>query len=365
MLQTSEARALKVLFVEDDTDHFDYFTHLLRQLDKHFSLDRSSSLEAALDKLSSDEFDLILLDVGLPDSVGLSTLENVISRTESPVVILSASEDGDLAREAIRFGAQDFLVKSEVTSHSLGRAVLYAVDRIHIIKTASEAKQTSNEFLRTISHDLRAPLARLANLTQIFKQEFGPELQNPEAIDFLSDIEDEARNLTYFIQHLYSFCKGDNTRGKLHLQPISLATPLLRSLAVLGEQIDRQKARICLGPMPVLSIDQALIAHVFQNLVSNSLKFCGSRRPMITIEAVCHPSKCVVTVSDNGVGLAVEDLDNVFEPFFRSNATATFEGSGIGLAFCKKVITCHGGRIWASESRDGGCVISFTIPIRH
>jgi K+-sensing histidine kinase KdpD len=281
------------------------------------------------------------------------------------VVVLSACDDPLLAREAVRLGAQDFLVKSEVTVHSLTRAAQYAVDRVDLLKAASHSKQFSNEFLRTVSHDLRAPLARLAQLTEILREDYGDVLTSNDAQKLLDGIEDESRYLAHFVQHLYSFCKQDESRRALQLEPISLLVPLVRTLDILGSEIDQHQGRICIGRMPILFVDSTLIAHVFQNLIGNALKYSGGRRPKITVEAVCHPAKCVVTVSDNGLGVSEEELDRVFEPFYRSQYAAVLDGNGVGLAFCKKVITCHGGRIWASSSKSGGCIISFTLPLEQ
>lgn len=365
MLQLAESEYLNVLFVEDDIDHFTYFSHLLSQIDTKVITDRSVSLERARELLATKSFDLVLLDIGLPDSIGLDTVKNIVGQTECPVVVLSACDDPYLAREAVRLGAQDFLVKSEVTVHSLTRAAQYAVDRVDLLKAASQSKQFSNEFLRTVSHDLRAPLARLAQLTEILREDFGEAFADKEALKIMEGIEVESKYLAQFIQHLYSFCKEDDSRRALQLEPISLLIPLVRTLEVLGAQIDSLGARICVGRMPVLHIDNTLLAHVFQNLIGNALKYSGGRRPKITIEAVSHPAKCVVTVSDNGLGVSEEELDRVFEPFYRSQSAAVLDGNGVGLAFCKKVITCHGGRIWASASKSGGCIISFTLPLEQ
>ena len=354
---------LKVLFVEDDQDHYDYFSHLLSKIGFDLDIGRSTSLREFSERLTEEGFDLILLDMGLPDSSGLDTVERVLGMTETPVVILSAAKDNRIARDAIRFGAQDFLVKSEVTRHRLSRALLYAVDRLYRLQEVSDVQQFSSEFLRTVSHDLRAPLARISNLAQLVSESLPTEIVAGETEEFLHDLESESEYLSGYIQHLYGFCKGGTKRSDLQTESVSLMVPLMRALDVLARDLDASEARVCVGYMPVVVVDESLLSYVFQNLIGNSLKYSGKERPAITIEAVMHPSKCVVTVSDNGVGVPADDLDRVFEPFYRSGNRGAVDGSGVGLAFCKKVVNCHGGRIWASSSEGHGCTISFTLPV--
>ena len=116
--------------------------------------------------------------------------------------------------------------------------------------------------------------------------------------------------------------------------------------------------------LPVAMADGSLLAHVFQNLIGNAIKFRGSEAPLIRVNAAVRGKEWVFSKADNGIGIAAEDAESVFVIFRRLHAWAEYPGNGIGLSICKKIIEQHGGRIWVESKSGHGSTFNFTLPVK-
>jgi light-regulated signal transduction histidine kinase (bacteriophytochrome) len=128
---------------------------------------------------------------------------------------------------------------------------------------------------------------------------------------------------------------------------------LNQALDTLRMAIDDARAEIRSAPLPVVLGDAAQLTHVFQNLISNAIKFRGPERPRITITVDTRDDSWVIAIADNGIGIPERGLDRIFELGARLHTRDEYAGSGIGLALCKRVVERHGGRIWAASQGSG------------
>jgi light-regulated signal transduction histidine kinase (bacteriophytochrome) len=126
--------------------------------------------------------------------------------------------------------------------------------------------------------------------------------------------------------------------------------------------IDLNKAQIKAGPLPVVNGDDIELMQLFQNLISNSLKFKSTFPPVIEIRAEEQKDHWRFIFSDNGIGFDTEDAQKVFEPFKRAHSGQNYEGTGLGLAICKRIIEHHSGKIWAQSTPGQGATFFFNLP---
>ena len=215
-------------------------------------------------------------------------------------------------------------------------------------------------FSHHVSHDLRAPLRAIDGYLGVMMLQYAPDLP-PGAIAFVGRARDGVFRANRFLDGLVSL--AHLSRRPLSLERIETA-PLVED--VLGELLPDPSARrveVTVGPLPPCHADAELLRHVWQNLVSNALKFTRSRDPArIEITAADGSGETTYSVSDNGVGFPPEHASRVFDDFARFHDAREYEGTGIGLSLVRRIVERHGGRCRAESRPGGGATVSFTLP---
>ncbi len=130
----------------------------------------------------------------------------------------------------------------------------------------------------------------------------------------------------------------------------------------LHAAVSERQAKVHCGPLPSLFVEPTRLQQVFQNLIGNALKYCGDQTPEVQIEAKEEADAWVISIKDNGIGIAPDNLQRVFQAFRRLHSRKSYDGTGLGLAICKRIIEQHGGRIWAESEVGKGSTFSFSLP---
>lgn len=226
----------------------------------------------------------------------------------------------------------------------------------------TRANADLKQFAYIASHDLQEPLRKLITFSQLLQKDIGGDLP-PRAEADVQYITDAAGRMKRLIEDLLALSRSG--RSELNVAPVSAERCVDRALASLATRIEETAAVIERDPLPHVHADETLLTQLFQNLVSNALKYMPpNRTPRIRITAARDANGWVLGVRDNGIGIRKEYHEQVFLPFKRLHGRAEYEGSGIGLAICAQVVRRHGGRMWI-ESEDGeGAHFLFTLPTR-
>ena len=145
--------------------------------------------------------------------------------------------------------------------------------------------------------------------------------------------------------------------------PVDSATALAEAITRLELKIAETGAEICIGPMPVVPADGSQLSQVFQNLIGNALTFRSTDPPRIRVEAAEEEGAVRFSVSDNGIGIAPEYQDRIFQMFSRLHPRDRYPGSGIGLAIVQRIVERHGGRVWLESAEGAGSTFFFTLPV--
>jgi signal transduction histidine kinase len=222
--------------------------------------------------------------------------------------------------------------------------------------------QRSNEELRQLpsiaAHELQEPVRMMERYTRLLAEELEGKL-DAEGSEILEIVTAAARRLRLLIESLLALSRVDTRERRI--ETASAETVLARTLADLQEMIEESGATIESSPLPEIEGDLPQIAQVFQNLISNAIKFRGGEPPRVHVSAERGPREWIFAVRDNGRGLPPAEAESVFTIFKRLHPEVP--GSGIGLALCKKIVERHGGRIWAKPLPCGGSAFFFTLPI--
>ena len=183
-----------------------------------------------------------------------------------------------------------------------------------------------------------------------------------EADEYIGFITGGAKRMKSLIEDLLAYSRVQ--RLETRPPPTALDAALDSALANLRGAIDAARARIERKPLPVLPVDLRQFTQLFQNLIGNAIKFRDKAAPEIRIGAERFDEEWRITVRDNGIGIDAASAERVFMLFQRLHTRDEYEGNGIGLTICKKIVELHGGRIWAEPASEGGTgtVFCFTLP---
>ncbi len=223
----------------------------------------------------------------------------------------------------------------------------------------AEKNRELDEFTYVASHDLQEPVRKLISFSKLLRQDAGDDL-GPEAQKDLDFICDAAFRMRQLVQDLLTLSRAG--RSALSREPVSLDECIDMALSALQIRIEEVEATFDRDDMPTVIGDCTTLTQLFQNLISNALKFVGDRPPHVKLTCRRQGDYWVVGVQDNGIGMKPEYCQRIFEPFQRLHGRGEYEGSGIGLSICKKTVTRHGGEIWVESEPGQGSHFQMTLP---
>jgi light-regulated signal transduction histidine kinase (bacteriophytochrome) len=226
----------------------------------------------------------------------------------------------------------------------------------------ARSNQELTQFAYVASHDLQEPLRMVDSYLGLIERRYNGKLDT-QADEFIAFAVDGARRMKRLINDLLGYSRVSNCA--LEVKRVDTAKVVEAVLGTLAEQIEQGRATIEVGPLPTLEADPVQPERLFTNLIGNALKFRGSRPLRIAISARATGEAWTFAVADNGIGIEPEFHEKVFEIFARLHPRDRYEGTGIGLAACKRIVELHGGTIRARCAPRGGAVFSFTLPARH
>ncbi|MDX1545420.1 MAG: PAS domain S-box protein [Rhodothermales bacterium] len=228
---------------------------------------------------------------------------------------------------------------------------------------AKAALERSNreleQFAYVASHDLQEPLRTISSYVRLLEKRYQGRLDE-DADDFIAYIVDGAGRMQALIRDLLSYSRAG--RREIRRVPVALGEALDQTLVGMQGRIDESGARITRGPLPTVRADATQMILLLQNLISNGIKFRGEAVPEVHVSSERSPEGWRIAVKDNGIGIQPEHQHRIFEVFKRLQSRRTYEGTGIGLAICKKIVERHGGRLWVESEPGHGATFFFTLP---
>ncbi len=350
---------LDILLVEDNEDHADIFMQSARSLSSARVL-RAVSLTEALQVARAKRPGLIILDLGLPETVGLDTLSLFLeSCPDIPVVVLTSIADLNLGEDALKLGAMDFLSKEEITGKLLVRSIRYALERWSQKRKLEDSLADLRYFGSMAAHDLVSPLNAIRGFAQLLELELSKGEVSKEAMECLELLQKSSLRSIGLVRDLHKLTSLG--RQSIVREEIDLASMLSEVRTFLEEEFQKSGGTMREGSLQPLKGDAGLLSHVLQNLVGNALKYCKEDvPPVVSINCYTDDGLTIVCVEDNGLGIDENDSNRIFLPFERL-ANSTSHGSGLGLSICKKIVEAHGGEIWIESTQGVGTRFFFHL----
>lgn len=358
---------LRVLQVEDDAADVELVQRALRRGGFEPDVEIVQTADDFVEHVRKNRYDVILADYNLPTWNGMEAVE-VLRREglDIPVVVVSGSLGELKAVECIKQGAADYVLKDHLPR--LPESVRQAVRERKLREKHRQAQEElarSNcdleQFAYVASHDLQEPLRMVATYTQLLAERYQEKLDET-ADKYIHYAVDGALRMQTLIHDLLAFSRV----GRPGIDPrvIECSAVLETALKNLGAAIQESGAEIVAGSLPAVLADRSQLLQLFQNLVGNAIKFRGPEPPRVRVSAEMGTREWIFAISDNGIGIAPEQVELVFVIFKRLHTCVEYPGSGIGLAICKKIVEQHGGRIWVESQKGQGSTFKFTMPAR-
>jgi PAS domain S-box-containing protein len=233
-----------------------------------------------------------------------------------------------------------------------------ALQAAELARSNSELRQ----FAYAASHDLQEPIRMVAFYTQLLAKRYQGRL-DADADEFLGYALEGATRMGELVKQLLEFSRV-STR-KLELSQVDSGTIFEQSLQALRLAVSESGAAVTHGPLPMVNADPSQLGRVFQNLLANAIKFRAGKSPAIHVSAEESPSDWHFLVRDNGIGVSAEYFETIFLLFQRLHTREEYQGSGVGLATCRRIIDQHQGRIWLESQPGAGSTFHFTLPKDH
>ncbi|MBC7379408.1 MAG: PAS domain S-box protein [Burkholderiaceae bacterium] len=270
----------------------------------------------------------------------------------------------EVSRSAFKSGERWIIV---ITSHDVTERWAARAELQKRVEDLARSNQELEQFAYIASHDLSEPLRMVASYTQLLQRRYGASLDG-DGQEFMGFIVDGARRMKGLIDDLLAYSRAGRPGRKA--REVDLNQVLDDVLKNLERLIADKSAQVERVALPTVNGDKTSLTQVLQNLVGNALKFNTSAVPLVRIGvtggvtggATGADDLWTFSVADNGVGIAPKYFERIFIIFQRLNARDKYEGTGMGLAICKKIIEAHGGRIWVESQPDQGSTFFFTMP---
>jgi signal transduction histidine kinase len=320
------------------------------------------SMNDAEKHLTNQRVDFILLDLGLPDSQGLDAIQRIRAISpDIPLVVLTGMDDDELAAQSLRVGAQDYLVKGQIQTRELLRALRYATERKRL-------ERLKDEFVSTVSHELRTPLTSITGSLGLLMGKTAGILSEPAA-RLLKIAHDNSQRLVRLVNDILDMGKLESGHAVFELKRVEVRSMVEQTVeSIRGYAEDHSvKVRIEAGAaVDDIRTDTNRVAQVVTNLLSNAIKFSPpDGEVVVAVEKESEVDVVRITVRDHGPGIPVDFKSRIFERFAQGDATNARRtgGTGLGLSIAKQIIDRLGGDIGFADAPGGGTVFHVELPI--
>lgn len=238
-------------------------------------------------------------------------------------------------------------------------------ERTEELRRANNELERSNlelkQFAYIASHDLQSPLRSISGFVQLLQSEYAGKL-DAQADDWIDRTVRSIKHMQILIRDLLVYSRVDTQAQRFHQLPLRDVVDEARGQ--VADLIEETGAELTIGELPTVTGDRSQLIQMMQNLLNNALKYHGDAPPKIHIGAERGDGEWTIAVRDEGIGIEERYLERVFDIFHRLHDQSVYQGTGIGLAVCRRVVTSHGGRIWAQSRPGEGSTFLFTLPTR-
>jgi signal transduction histidine kinase len=365
-LSASSNHLIKILLVEDVRADAYLIQELLLEARVQLDVRHADKISSAFKCLEEERFDVILTDLGLPDSQGFETFCKIRDKaSDIPIIVLTGLADEEFAMSAVQKGAQDYLVKGRVDAVSLSKSIRYSIERNKLLaelerrlKEIAKLERERNHLLSMLAHDMKNSIVPSIQLLSDISSGETEYMQSN-----ISLVLDELKNVNYLATNFLEFARVD-------LKEYSPVPCRFEIVPIIEKQIEIAKVKaahknlnvsleLLEKDLPMITADKDMINRVITNLLDNAIKYTETDGT-VTVSLTGKDKEIMFRVADTGPGIPAEYIPYLFDAFYRADSEQ--RGSGLGLAIAKTIVEAHGGKIWVDSTPGKGSTFSFTLP---
>ena len=371
---SGQQEAIHILLIEDNYGDARLVQILLADSDlPNVKITHELTLKDGITALSDRDFALVLLDLTLPDSRGFETLEKLIAtKPDVNVVVMTGLDDKVLGLNAVKAGAQDFLMKNDLNADLLSKTLRYAIERKTVLiklATATRAREVAEEsarmkeqFIASISHEMRTPMNAIYGMSNLLAQTQLDEEQR----SFIDSVRQSSEILLGVINDILEISTMQNGRIDFTTQGFDLFELMFNVVNVMQYKKEEKPLEFQLAIDPSVPThiggDKLRLNQILFNIVGNAVKFTDMGFIKINVETFDNQQDTIgikFIIEDSGIGIPADKIDTIFESFTRIRTKERiFEGTGLGLAIVKNLVTQQGGRVTAKSTPQEGTTIT-------
>lgn len=369
---------VKILLIEDNPGDARLVEILLEESDfLDCKIINKQSLTEGIEALNAEDFDIVLLDLTLPDSRGFDTLQRLIqAHPDVNVIVMTGLSDKALGLNAVKVGAQDFLMKGGFDSDLLAKTLRYAIERKGVLtklaesqrarEVAEESARMKENFIASISHEMRTPMNAIYGMSNLLAQ----TNLNEEQRSYIDSVKQSSEILLGVINDILEVSTLQNSKMDFELKDFDLSELMSNLVNVMQYKKNEKPLDFLLTIDPsvprFIKGDKLRLNQILFNIVGNAVKFTDAGFVKINVSLVENTGdnfKIKFTVVDSGIGIPSEKVDTIFETFTRIRTKdRIFEGTGLGLSIVKSLVTQQEGTVWATSILGEGTTMYVEMP---
>ena len=305
-------------------------------------------------------FDCVILDYNMPQTDGLSVAQKLRPRFPYlPLVLVTSVGDEMLAAHALRSGVSDYIPKSRINADSIHRTIARAMHVSEQSRVIEEQRNELENFAYALAHDFKQPIRQIRTFAKLISG----ELTGNDAGDVqqhLTYMSDAARRLGNLVDVMSQYTLLSKPP---EIGTVDLGAVLADVRASLATYLEERHGQLVVHSLPTIRGNETLMIQAIQNLIVNGLKYNKSETPRVNVSARLQYSRCIVAVSDNGIGMEEKYLTEIFRPLMRLHPGSEYSGSGLGLTLARKAIAVQQGKVWCESRLGEGSTFYIDLPI--
>ncbi|MFN8376013.1 MAG: hybrid sensor histidine kinase/response regulator [Anaerolineae bacterium] len=360
-------RVPQILIVDDELNNRLLLSRILRRLG---SITEASSAREALELLQEEQFDLVLLDIMMPDMTGLEALEVIRNNRDTahlPIILVSALSDNEDLVHGLQIGANDYIPKPfdiDVVYARVNtqlRLKMMSDDDKQVIAQLEAMQQMKDRLLRIASHDLKAPLANIKTIEVLLRE----YVSDPQGVEFLEMLRSTINNMHSVIEEFLDMAAFQGGTLAVELAPVEVEQVVMDVMMHYCPAAQEKDIDIMAYALPgIVHADQQRLTQVLNNLVSNAIKY-SPRRTTISLWSEIDEGRVRINVADQGPGIPANERDRLFKEFSKlsTRPTAGESSTGLGLWIVKQMVTLQGGTVGVDCPSDGGSTFWVEFPV--
>jgi len=360
-----ENTPLAVLIVEDEAVNAKLLRGIVGKLGHAEQVRIATSLDDAAQALKQRHFDVILLDLNLPDSQGLETVLAVTGLAPtSAVIVITGEYDEQVGLQALRHGVQDYLVKGKYDLYTLDKSIRYAIERKRtelaqkqLLKDLEGVNEELRSFAYIVSHDLKAPLRGIRSLAEWIAEDYADKLgdEGKEQIALLLSRVERMHDLIDGVLQYSRVGRICEDRVEVDLNK------LLAEAVELVAPPEHIAIEVAAG-LPTIHGEPTRLLQVFENLLSNAVKYMDKPEGRVWVTCEEDGDFWRLGVHDNGPGIDAKHFEKIFQIFQTVHGRDDCDSTGVGLSLVKKIVEMYGGRVWVESEVGRGSTFYVTFP---